>query len=67
MARSRNDKEAFILKHKYETAKAYLFLDLATGKEHWFPKSQVEFGSCNKPQMAEVIIPVWLAEKAGLL
>lgn len=61
--------DIYTLKLKHETPKAWLFLDLASGRECWLPKSQVSV-SAMLPKTDchyNVEIPDWLAEKAGLV
>jgi hypothetical protein len=51
---------------KHETEKAYLIID-ADGKEAWVPKSLGEWDPAANRVDGVMTVPVWFAEKEGLV
>jgi hypothetical protein len=62
----------FILFKHAETAMALLLSETEAGERVWIPKSQVEVirehpGALGEPDLIELDMPEWLAEKKGFL
>lgn len=49
-----------------ETDKSWL-LDLGDGEQVWFPKSECEIATQYTGGGGEILVPLWLAEKKGLV